>query len=224
MSVDLQLYDHLLQFPLFQGLSRTEMLQLAGQTKFDFRTLTSGKQMIAEGDTAKQLYFLISGRLTLTTVSDDRRYTVTEQLAAPWLIQPEALFGQHPQHSCSVTALTEAHVIILSKDEVMRLMDEFLIIRLNFINMLASLAQRRGRQPWRRSPADLRQRVVRFFLDHSVYPAGEKCFKILMTQLAREVGDSRLDVSRVLNAMQNEGLLQLHRGSVTIPSLERLLM
>jgi hypothetical protein len=45
-----------------------------------------------------------------------------------------------------------------------------------------------------------------------------------MNQLAQEVGDSRLDVSRVLNAMQTEGLLRLRRSIIEIPSLERLLM
>jgi hypothetical protein len=70
----------------------------------------------------------------------------------------------------------------------------------------------------------LRQRVIRFFLDHSVYPAGPKIFRILMNQLAQEVGDSRLDVSQVLNAMQEEKLLRLRRGIIEIPSLEHLLM
>ena len=45
-----------------------------------------------------------------------------------------------------------------------------------------------------------------------------------MEQLAREVNDSRLDVSRALNAMQRDGLLVLRRGRIEIPSLEHLLM
>ena len=45
-----------------------------------------------------------------------------------------------------------------------------------------------------------------------------------MEQLALELNDSRLDVSRALNAMQADGLLVLHRGRIEIPSLERLLM
>jgi hypothetical protein len=31
----LQLYDQLLQFPLFQGMSRDDLSQVAGHTKFD---------------------------------------------------------------------------------------------------------------------------------------------------------------------------------------------
>lgn len=221
---DLRLYDSLLRFPLFQGLSRTELLQLAGQTKFGFQKLSAGKSVVHEGDTCNQFLFLVSGSLSVSTISDDRRYTVVEQLSAPWLLQPESLFGAHPHYSSSVVTLAESHFITLTKDEVMRLFDDFLIIRLNLLNMLATQAQRRGRWPWRKAPANLRQRIVRFFLNHSLYPAGAKEFRILMNQLAQEVGDSRLDVSHVLNAMQTEGLLHLRRGIIEIPSLERLLM
>ena len=224
MNNDLRLYDSLQQFPLFQGLSRAELLQLAGQTKFGFLKLPEGKTVVREDDACNQLLFLISGRLALTTYSDDRRYLVEEQLSAPWLIQPEALFGAHPHYTCSVSTMVESHFITLSKDEVMRLLDDFLIIRLNYLNMIATLAQRRGRFQWRRCSENLRQRVVRFFVDHCQYPAGSKQFRILMTQLAMEVGDSRLDVSNVLNAMQKDELIILHRGRIEIPSLERLLM
>jgi DNA-binding GntR family transcriptional regulator len=45
-----------------------------------------------------------------------------------------------------------------------------------------------------------------------------------MKQLANELNDSRLDVSKALNEMEEDGLLNLHRGRIEIPMLERLLM
>jgi DNA-binding GntR family transcriptional regulator len=45
-----------------------------------------------------------------------------------------------------------------------------------------------------------------------------------MTQLADEIGDSRLDISRALNQLQDEGLLQLYRGRIKVMQMERLLM
>jgi predicted transcriptional regulator len=45
-----------------------------------------------------------------------------------------------------------------------------------------------------------------------------------MERLAEEVNDSRLNVSRVLNRLQTMGLLELHRGRIEIPQVERLLM
>ncbi len=45
-----------------------------------------------------------------------------------------------------------------------------------------------------------------------------------MNQLAGELNDSRLNVSKVLNEMQAAGLIILHRGRIEIPQFERLLM
>ena len=47
---------------------------------------------------------------------------------------------------------------------------------------------------------------------------------VLMQHIADELNDSRLDISRALNAMQEDGQLTLHRGRIEIPMLERLLM
>jgi DNA-binding transcriptional regulator YhcF (GntR family) len=44
-----------------------------------------------------------------------------------------------------------------------------------------------------------------------------------MNQLAAEINDNRLNVSNALNDMEAEGLINLHRGSIHIPSFERLL-
>ena len=45
-----------------------------------------------------------------------------------------------------------------------------------------------------------------------------------MNQLAGELNDSRLNISRALNEMQHDGLLVLSRGRIDIPSLEHLMM
>lgn len=223
-NLQLKLYDHLLRFPLFQGLSRAELLQMAGNTKFGFLKLPAGKQVVREGEPCRLLHFLISGQLTAQSVSDDHTYTFSEQLSAPWLLQPEMLFGASTRHSVSVKTLSEAHFITLSKDEVLRLLDDFLIIRLNLLNLYATQSQRRAHLIWRRSPATLTDRIVRFLLDHAVYPAGPKTVNILMERLAQELNDSRLNVSRALNDMQQRGLLRLYRGRIEVPLLEQLLM
>lgn len=222
--ISLQLYDHLQQFPLFQGLSRSELLQMAGNTKFGFEKLPANSVVVREGDACQRLLFLIGGQLSMETVSDDHSYTVSEQLSAPWLLQPEVLFGTITRYTCTVRTVTPCSFFTLSKDEVMRLLDDFLIIRLNLVNHYAALVQRRSRQAWRRQPLSLEGRIVRFLLDHAIYPAGPKQVHIRMQRLADELNDTRLNISRTLNAMQQRGLLRLRRGIIEVPSLELLLM
>lgn len=220
----LRLYDQLLQYPLFLGMSHTELMQLVGNTRFDFRNFGENKIIVHEGDTCTHLYFLMKGKISIRTTSDDHSYSVLEHISAPWMMEPESLFGLSTRYSKTVTAVTGCHFLLLSKEELMRLFDTFLTFRLNFLNLLSTLAQQRGHRFWRKIPQSLEEHITRFFIDHCTYPAGPKEFHILMTQLAAVLNDSRLDVSKALNNMQRSGLIELYRGRIIIPSLERLFM
>lgn len=218
----LQIFDKLLQFPLFQGMSRDDLEMVAGHTRFGFGKVAQGKTVVKEGDACTHLCFLINGTIRLESTADDHGYTVVEQMQAPYIIQPEAIFGYHQRYVHTITAVTDINLITIDKDEVVRLSEDFLVFRLNLLNIFATQAQKLSRQPWRRCAKSLRERIVRFFAQHCAYPAGPKTFYILMNRLADELNERRLNISRELNAMQHDGLLQLHRGRIDIPSLERL--
>ena len=220
----LQIYDRLLQFPLFQGMSRDDLEIVAGHTRFGFLKVSAGRQIIHAGDPCTHLYFLINGTLKIETYSDDSRYSVTEQMSSPYILQQESVFGYYQRYTHNFYALTDANFLTLDKEEVVRLSEDFLVFRLNLMNHLATQSQKLIQMQWRRSPQSLRERIVRFFFQHTLYPAGPKTFHILMERLAEEVNDSRLNVSRALNRMQESGVIELHRGRIEIPQLERLLM
>lgn len=220
----LQIYDRLLQFPLFQGMSRDDLEIVAGHTRFGFMKVAAGRQFISAGDPCTHLYFLINGTLKIETFSDDRRYSVTEQMSSPYILQQESIFGYYQRYTHNFYALTDANFLTLDKEEVVRLSEDFLVFRLNLMNHLATQTQKLIQSQWRRNPLSLRERIVRFLFQHTLYPAGPKTFHILMERLAEEVSDSRLNVSRTLNRMQAAGIIELHRGRIEIPQLERLLM
>ena len=186
--------------------------------------MTAGRQVIHAGEPCTHLYFLINGSLKVESFSDDGRYSVVEQMSSPYILQQESIFGYYQRYTHNFYALTDVNFLMLDKEEVVRLSEDFLVFRLNLMNHLATQAQKLIQAQWRRSPQSLQERVVRFFFLHTLYPAGPKTFHILMERLAEEVNDSRLNVSRVLNRLQTMGLLELHRGRIEIPQVERLLM
>ena len=220
----LHLYDKLLQFTLFQGMSYADLMEVVTYTKIGFHKFTAGKRYINAGDPCTQLTFLINGTLQSERYSDNKECFVTERLSAPYLLEPERLFGIRQIYKCTYVTLSDVNLITIDKQEVMLLLETQLVFRLNLLNMMATEIQRLARHPWRTSPKSLRDRIIYFFFTHCQYPAGSKTFHILMQQLADQLNDSRLEVSRVLNQLQKEGLLTLHRGRIEIPMLERLLM
>ena len=224
MAGGLQIFEKLLQFPLFQGMSRDDLEIVAGHTRFGFTKVPRGKMVAKEGTVCTHIYLLINGRMRTISNSDDHSYTVEEEVQAPFVLQPEAIYGYNQRYTQTFVALTDASFITIDKDEVGRLSEDFLVFRLNLLNIFATQAQKMSRQPWRQCPKTLRERIIRFFVLHCAYPAGAKNVYILMNQLAEELNESRLNISRELNSMQYDGLLILHRGRIEIPSLEQMLM
>jgi CRP-like cAMP-binding protein len=224
MDSGLKIYDKLLQFTLFQGMSHADLMEVVGHTKFGFSKLAEGLRIVKEGDPCNHLIFLTTGTLSVETFSDDRTCRVNEIVNAPYAIQTEQLFGLTQRYTSTFKALTDCSFITIDKQEVLLLLETQLVFRLNMLNLLAADAQRLRHRAWRSAPQSLRDRITRFFFSRCLYPAGPKTFYILMNQIAAELNDSRLDISHALNAMQADGLLTLHRGRIEIPMLERLLM
>ena len=224
MDSGLKIYDKLLQFPLFQGMSHADLMEVVGHTKLGFSKRPEGQRIARDGDICDHLIFLITGTLTVETASYDHTCRVSETVNAPYAIQSEQLFGLTQRYTSTFKTLTECNFITIDKQEVLLLLEAQLVFRLNMLNMLAADAQRMRHRAWRSAPQSLRDRIIRFFFSRCLYPAGPKTFYILMNQIAAELNDSRLDISRALNEMQADGLLTLHRGRIEIPMLERLLM
>ena len=218
------IYDQLLQFPLFQGMSHADLMEVVTHTKLGFSKLPAGKRLVKEGDSCTHLFFLINGTLACESMSDDHSCRVQETLKAPYIVQPEHIFGLSQRHTATFKAASPCSLISIDKQEVMLLLEAQLVFRLNLLNILATESQRLRRYSWRNAPKSLRDRIVRFFFSRCLYPAGPKTFFILMKQLAAELNDSRLDISHALNDMQRDHLLLLHRGRIEIPMIERLLM
>ena len=218
----LQLYDKLMELPLFIGISTDELSDIVGQTKFGFHKLAVDRPLVSTDDKCTQLFFLMSGTLRVVSYADNYRYRIEEELSAPAVIQPEHLFGLQQRYTKDFIAHTDCSLLSLDKAEVLRLLDSYLIFRLNLLNSISMQAQRMSRIPWRQQSSDIRQQFVNFLRLRCLTQAGCKVLRIRMEELAKELHQSRLNVSRMLNALQNEGLLTMSRGIIIVPQLETL--
>ena len=112
----LRIYDQLLQFPLFQGMSRDDLEIIAGHTRFGFMKVTAGKSIARIGETCNQLYFLINGTVKVETYGDEHRYMVTEQVAAPYILQQEAIFGYYQSYTHHFIAESDVNLLTIAKE------------------------------------------------------------------------------------------------------------
>ena len=101
-------------------------------------------------------------------------------------------------------------------------MNNYEIIRLNYLNILSNRAQNLHDRLWTNLPESLHDRIVEFILLHSYVPGGEKRLKIKVGDLAKLLSSTRSRVSKARNEMQDKHWLTLHRGEIRIPDISLL--
>ena len=201
------MFDTLLKLPLFQGLCHEDITSILDKVKLHFIKHKAGETIIENGSPCKQLRFLLKGKVSIVTTSKENIYTVIEQMEAPYLIEPQSLFGMNTNYASSYIAKTEDFI------EICRDM-----------NIVSNRAQNLYSRLWEEPTIDLKEKISRFFLLHCEKTQGEKIFKVKMDDLARYLDDTRLNTSKALNELQDKGLIELRRKEILIPDAQKLII
>ena len=202
-------YKTLLELPLFLGLNADDLQEIVAHTRLGFMKYHKDQTVVQEGDVCTGAYLLQAGRLEVTAVSHDHSYEIVEIMTAPNILQPESLFGLTHRYTKTFKA-------------ILKMADSYNIFKINLLNILSAQIQKQQQRNYRKSPTELTERIIRFIADRCLRPAGHIGVKIKMTQLGKEINESRLNVSKALNALQDQGLIILSRGHIEIPQLEKL--
>ncbi|MBQ0094245.1 MAG: Crp/Fnr family transcriptional regulator [Bacteroidetes bacterium] len=220
--MDNPMYDTLLCLPVFQGMTAADFNSLLQKIRLDFVRYAPGQVIITEGDRCSSFAFLINGTVLSSRGGQDDRFIFQELVCAPHLIEPYSMFGRSNSYQRTYTAQEQCSLLFVDKQYVYTEIGKYNICRMNMLNMLSGRVQQLDSFIWSRSEMTLRQRIVRFISGLSDVSSGEKHLQIKMNDLAALMDATRINVSRELNAMADSGLINLRRGGIFIPALEKL--
>ena len=217
------MFNTLLQLPLFQGLCHEDFTYILEKTKLHFTKHKPNEVIIESGKRCDKLVFLLNGVISAETTSKDELYSFVEYIEAPAVLEPQSLFGMQIDYSSTYTARTEVHTISICKSFILSGLMKFEIFRLNYMNIISNRAQMLYNRIWDQTPADVEGRIIRFIISHVEKPGGEKVLKAKMEDLAQCLDDTRLNISKALNNLQDKELLVLRRKEIIIPDASKLI-
>lgn len=212
----------LVNLPLFMGLTDAELREISKTTALGQRYQKKGTSIINEGDDIDSLYIVISGWFESCTTSDNQKYQMVEFLSGPFAIEPDKLFGMQKQVRSTYRTVTACELLCINKDSLLSLFDKYLIVRLNFLNLVCRNAQAAEKTPWLPKSTGTKGSIVDFIKQHCRIQAGKKTLYTKMVDLADEVNDSRQSVSDALHELEEEEKIIVQRGIITIPALQLL--
>lgn len=208
--------------PLFMGLSKKDLEEAIKHTHYGRKHYKKGAIITEEGTQCNSLFFVTEGWVRIETQNDSHAYRMEETIQATIIIEPDKLFGMTTTYHSTYIAQTTCEVLEVTKDEIMRLMEQFLIVRLNLLNIICRRTQHLEHLPWTTCTDNAIDAITAFIKSHVHHPAGKKILYIKMTQLAKELGYGRLEISKALNALADAERIILKRGIIVIPALQIL--
>ena len=216
------MYDTLLELPLLQGLGRADLTNILEKVKFHFDKYAPGSPIVKQDDKCDKLIFILKGRIRSELNDQENRYVLDEFFDAPHVLEPYSLFGMTTNYSVSYYADADVSSVTIKKDYILTELSKYSIFQLNYLNILSNRAQSLLQKLRKVHAGDTREKIINFLLLRCLNPSGEKYLHIRMEDFAILIDDTRLNVSRALNNLQDRGLITLSRGEIHIHDLEKL--
>lgn len=214
----------LLELPIFLGMSKGDIAELREKDLMSMSVVAKGTDVVAFGQRCDRLLVVAKGSVRVITEAVDHSYVLEEVVQAPFMIQPERLFGLNQRYTSRCLAHSVCELVVIAKADVLRLMNMSIVFSMNLLNALTTRTQRLDRMGWHRQSDSIAGRVVRFLEDRCVSAAGYKLLRIKMVDLADELGCSRLEVSEALHELEQKELIRMKRSAIEIPMAERVMI
>ncbi|WP_067531987.1 Crp/Fnr family transcriptional regulator [Nocardia crassostreae] len=213
-----------MRFELLDGLSpeeRREFIAACTPRKFRRRDI-----VCHEGDPGDSLHLILAGRL-IVRVTTPLGHTATLTILGPGdMFGEQALLSPDARRTATIVAVTDAQTLTLNRAQLERLRSNYPQVERFLTTSLAAQVRRLSAAVLEALYLPVETRVLRR-LAHLANVYGDERGKpslIRLTQedLASMAGTTRATANKVLRELEDQGVVRLGRGAVTVVDRARL--
>lgn len=204
---------------LDEAKGQQELTQISEER--DTRSYRKKDTIYQEDDFPKRLYFLASGKVKVVKTNDDgKEYIIDIHKAGDFLGYQALISGT--EYSDSAVAMEDSEISFIPKEDFFSLLYNNRDFSTQFIKMLAANSMEKEEQLLALAYNSIRQRVAEALL--KLYQRYEsEGITILREDLAAMVGTAKESVIRTLTDFKQEGLIEIHKSTITIKDAGKLM-
>ncbi len=185
------------------------------------KTYPSKQLIIREGDPSSDLYYIISGSVSVQVEDKKGREIVLAYLNPGDFFGELGLFDESSKRSAFVRAKEKCEIAQISYERIKSLHDLFPDLLFTIASQLAIRLRKTSRKVSDLALTDVKGRVARTLLDLCREPAAMThpdgmLVRITRQELGRIVGCSREMVGRVLKDLEDEHLISVSGKSIVV--------
>lgn len=204
-------------------MSKDNITAILGKVTLEFKKYDDGETIFRKGEKCDHFTILIQGKLSAVTPSPNGSYCITEEADAPFTIEAYSIFGYDTKYKRDYISKGNSTILSIDKQHIFGELSRHHIFTINLLNIISRRAQQMDEHLWQYDSNTIPGRIAQFIAARCETQKGEKHIAIKMEQLATLLCETRLNISKALNEMQEEGFLALHRGGITVHAIEKVL-
>ena len=204
-------------------MSKDDITAILGKVTLEFKRYGDGDIIFRQGEKCDKFTILTQGKVSGINNAPDKSYSIAEELSAPLTIEPYSIFGYDTKFQRDYIAKDDCTVLSIDKQYIFGELSKHNIFTINLLNIICRKTQQTRERIWNYNSTRIPGRIVQFIANHCETQKGEKQISIKMERLAALLCETRLNISKALNEMQDAGHLTLHRGGITIHAIENTL-
>lgn len=221
---------NLSEVDIFRDLTQDELDVIAKRAPM--QTVDGGTVFYSPEQATEVLFILKQGRVRIFRLSPDGKAFTTAVLNAGTIFGEMALLGQQ-MHDQFAEAMQSCVICLMSREDVFQLLlsDQRIASRIaeTLGNRLLEMERRLSDFAFK----NVSQRIASTLLllhrneqQHQIWPFGRRSeVRFTHEQLAEYVGTYRETVTKVLNELREQGMIELKRGKIVLldlPALEEM--
>ncbi|MFD1953447.1 Crp/Fnr family transcriptional regulator [Paenibacillus thailandensis] len=187
----------------------------------------AGSFLFREGDPVGKVYYIRSGKVKLKNITEDgKQFIVSILQTGDFICEPDR--GTDAVHSLSAEVIEHSNFGVIEWKELQTLLfrhGDFAVPFMNWMMLTRRVAESKFRDLLLfGKPGALASTLIRLANCYGVLdPDGIRLeLKLTHVELAEMIGTTREGVSRMLNGMKQEGIIDIRKGHIVILSLAAL--
>lgn len=210
------------QCPMWEDITPEQQEELFKELIYKLKEYKKGDLIARQGDACKHLYLLVKGSVKTEMITETGGLLTIEKINAVRPLASAFLFAENNTFPVDVTATEDSVVIMIPKDEVMRLFGKYPSFLHRYITYNANRTQFLSGKLQVLTIKTIKGKLAHYILEQFNIARkdnpSKKRFTLdkNQTELAKFFGVTRPSLARSLAEMEKDGLILTERKEITI--------
>lgn len=202
---------------LFNGIKEERIGEIIKSVHHQVKEYSKNEILAFAGEEYNSLYIIVKGAVVGELVDFEGKVLRIEELKAPETIASAFIFGESNELPVNVTALEDTRVLVIPRQELLKLFSLYDKVLHNYLNIMADRAQHLSRKIKMLGLQSIKGKLAYYLLEEKKRAQSEEFYlRHSQIQLSEMFGIARPSLARVIRELHEKKIIFAQRRRIKI--------